>query len=251
MKLLFKAIRFLFSGYITFIASLASIAGLIIAILNKTYAVFIALGILILFLSIVLLKFFSVVNRFLLQKTENGFHKFANYVRYSTNDGKHISYVLQKYIQAKVLMINEHVHKFHWSGTCEPIITSSLQEFVAFNRTPKGEYDEVILRFKTPLTYNDFAIVHIKMELDDSDNKSEPYCEQAVKEPLQLLDFRIELRHLEQNPDAKILKKKLGAPFSEYEILGYVKFDINSRCYEHSEFNPHVGYSYRIEWNKV
>lgn len=251
MKLFHKAIRFLLSGYFSFFASLASIGGLVIVISSKEYAVIIALVALILFLVIVLFKFFWVVNRFLLQKTEKGFHKFATYVRYSTEDGKHITYELHKYIQSKTLMISEHVHEFHWSGTCDPIITSSLQEFIEFNRTPKGEYDKAIFRFKTPLAYNDFAIVQLRMELDDSDNKSEPYCEQSIKEPLQLINFRIELRHIEKHPDAKILRKRMGVSFSEFEIIGFVKFDTNTRSYEHSQFNPNVGYAYRIQWEKT
>jgi hypothetical protein len=251
MKVLFRAIRFFFAGYFNLIASLASVTGLLISIFSNKDATEIALASLILFLSLILLRFFYVTKTFLLQKTEYGYHKFATYVRYSTDDGKHISYELHKYLQCKTIAMDEYVHEFYWSGSSQPVITSLLQTCSSFQKAPKGEYDKAILKFKKPLGYNEFAIVHVKMDIDDSDQRSSPFCEQAVKEVVQLLNFRIELRHLENHSDARISKRRLSAPVqSIYEPVSFSKFDTSSRAYEYTVFMPEVGYCYRIEWDK-
>jgi hypothetical protein len=251
MKLFLKATSFFFSGYFNLIASIASVLGLLIVLFSDKNDIIIALCSLILFLSLILIRFFAVTKTFILQKTEHGYHKFATYVRYSTDDGKHISYELHKYLQCKTIAMDEYSHEFYWSGTSEPIITSLLQTCVQFVKGPKGNYDKAILKFNKPLGYNEFAVVHVKMDIDDSDQKSLPFCEQAVKEVVQLINFRIELRHLEKHSDARILKRRMTAPVqSIYDHVAFSKFDPSSRTYEHTIFTPEVGYLYRIEWDR-
>jgi len=249
---LFKLLKIFSDGTFALIASISSVFGLLIVIFFDKVALIVALSCLVLFLLLILLRFYSVTKRFILQKTENGYHKFATYIRYSTTDGKHIAYELHKYLQCKKIIMDEYVHSFHWSGTKEPIISSDLQECTGFYKTPLGEFDRATFRFKKPLTYNDFTIIHIKMDIDDSDFASRPYCQQGVKEPLQLINFRVELLHKDNNPDAKILKRKISSGQIEntYENIGFVKFDTVSRSYEKSIFFPTVGYSYKIEWEK-
>jgi hypothetical protein len=147
--------------------------------------------------------------------------------------------------------MDEYVHEFYWSGSQEPIISSLLQNCSPFIKAPKGEYEKAVLKFKKPLSYNEFAVVHIKMEIDDSDQKSLPYCEQAVKEVVQMINFRIELRHLEKHSDAKISKRRMNAPVKDaYDHVAFTKFDPSSRAYEYTVFTPEVGYYYRIEWER-
>jgi hypothetical protein len=249
MKLFLKVVNFFFSGYFNLIASLASIIGILVLLFKDKYAIIIALVSLVIFLIIILLRVFYLTQKFILQKTENGYHKFATYVRYSTEDGKHIVFELHKYLQCKSILMNEHEHNFYWTGTESPRISSSLQEFKEFVKMPKGQYDKAIFRFKTPLSYNDFAIVHIRMDLNDENQQSKPFCEQTINEPIQLINFRIELRHLANNGQAKFLRRRVGTPITqEYDILDYVAFDSHSRSYEYSKFNPDVGFCYRLEW---
>lgn len=249
MKYLFKFLKFVFSTHFSLIASLASIVGLIIVFIQNRLSVYVALIAFILFLLIILIRLFFVFKTFLLQKTENGYHKFAIYVRYSTEDGSHISYELHKYIQCKSVIMNEHEHSFHWTGSKDPVISSHLQDYLRFIRTHEGEYDKAIFRFKRPLTYNDFCIVHIKMDLDDSDGKSKHFCDQSILEPVQLVSFRIELKHLDDAKDAKIMRRRLNTKLiQDYDTIGYIKFDPKSQSYEHNIFNPETGYSYMVNW---
>lgn len=186
----------------------------------------------------------------MIQKTENGYYKFATYLNYSTKDGQHIVYELQKYLQCKTFMMDDHIHDFYWTGTNPPIVSSTLQEFKrVIKGANKGDYDKVLLKFKTPLLYNDFSIVHIKMDLDDSDNSSKPFCSQKIIEKVQLISFRIELKHLENNQEARLERKKINTQLDqEYELVEYISFDQNSRSYSYNLFDPEVGYSYRIKW---
>jgi hypothetical protein len=162
MKSLVAFTRNFFNGYLSFIASLASIIGLILTFCIREWAVVIALITFVIFLTLILIRFFIVVKTFLLSKTIDGFHRFATYIRYSTEDGCLISYEVHKFLQCKIIASSEHIHKYHWSGSKNPVINSDLQEIAEIRIVP-DDYDEIVLRFKKPLTYNEFAVVHIKM----------------------------------------------------------------------------------------
>jgi len=251
MNSIVRTIKLFFSGYFSLVASIASIIGLIIVFVPNKNQDLIALLAFIIFLLIIIVKFFFVAQKFLQQHTESGYRKFATYVRFSTEDGKHISYVIQKYIQCKTLVMDEHVHEFSWTGSHAPIISSTQQEFKELQRTGDGHYDKAIFKFKTPLSYNDFAIVDIKMDLDDSDKKAKPFCAQRVTEKIQLLSLRIELKNVSKIHNARIMRKKINTPLDqEYKAVDFVPFDTHSRSYEYNLYNPEVGYSYKIDWSE-
>lgn len=244
-----SALKRFFSGTFGLIASIASIIGLIIVFVPDENKAVIALSVFVIFLIIILFRIFFVVETLLSRSYEKGFYKFATYVRYCTNDGNHIAYDLYKYVQCKTISLSEYEHDFYWSGTRPPVISSKLQKFISIVQSPNGGMDKATFEFKTPLVYNDFGVIHIRMDLDDTDNRSQHYCEQTIKEEVHILNFRIELLHLANNADAKIMRKRLSAIQSRgYEVIGYVKFDTNSKSYEHLLFNPEMGYAYRIEW---
>lgn len=248
MKSLINLSKHFFSGYFSLIASLASIIGLFIIFLPNKNQTIIALIAFIVFLLIILLRLFFVVKTFLLQKTEDGFHKFATYMRYYTNDGKHITYEAYKYIQCKTLIMDEHHHEFYWTGKSVPIIKSDIQRFMGTSKSTNG-YEKATLKFITPLTYNDFAVVHLKMDLDDSGQISETHLEQRVKEKVQFINFRVELRHCKNKKDARVMRKVINSP-GGYSIIDYVKFDTLNRSFEYSFPNPDAGYLYRLEWDR-
>lgn len=251
MKPTFKFLNFFFSGYFNLIASLCSVIGLLIAIFFSANPTIVALCALVVFLILILFRVFFVTSKFILQKTEGGYHKFATYVRYSTDDGKHLIYEVHKFLQCKKVLMDEYVHDFYWTGTQPPLITSSMQDFVSFVHTPSGDYDKAIFRFRKPVIYNDFVIVHIKMDLDDSDERSSTHCEQTIKESVQLLNFRIELRHLATHPDAKVMKRRINSQLIDnWELVTFVPFDATSKSYEISLAHPETGYSYKLIWER-
>lgn len=251
MKLLWGGLKHFFSGYFSLIASIASILGLIIVFIPNKNQDIIALIAFIVFLLIILWRIFYVTKQFLLLKTEKGEHRFATYVNYSTIDGIHVCYELHKFLQCKTFIINEHIHEFSWSGTKMPVVTSMRQDIVRVEKsTSKEDYDKLILKYRKPLIYNDFSVVHIKMDIDDSDRQSRPYCSQRIEEEIQLLSFRVELKNLTASHDAKIMRKKFKTNLEqEYQTIGFVPFDTHSRSYYHVEFQPEIGYAYKIDWS--
>lgn len=250
MKNIIKLTKFLFTGYFSFIASLASIVGLLYVVFTDKDKTIIALVCLILFLLALLFIVFNFLNNSLKSNSENGFYKFATYVKYSTDDSKIINYELHKFIQCKSIIMDEHTHRYYWTGTKKPIISSEFQEFI--NTTEEGNgYVNAFFKFKTPLVFNQFGIVHIKMICDDSDQKSKTHVEQKINESVQLLNFRIELKYKKNNTtqSARILKKLIGSP-KEFELIDTTIFDNKSKSYEYSLNYPLIGHIYKIEWDR-
>ena len=154
-------------------------------------------------------------------------------------------------MQCKTLIITEHTHNFHWTGTNPPVVSSNQQDFLRVEKSANGEdYDKAIFRFKKPLTYNDFTIIQFKMDIDNSDNKGKKYVAHKVEENIQLINFRVELMYLVNGKDAKILRKKLNTSLEmSFENIGFVKFEEKTKSYSHSIYNPEVGYTYRLDWS--
>ena len=68
MKLIARLLKYFFSGYVSFIASLASIIGVIIIFMSNKNQIIIALLAFILFLVIILFRVFYITKTFILQK---------------------------------------------------------------------------------------------------------------------------------------------------------------------------------------
>ena len=252
MKTLWKLLRYFVSDSFTAIAGLASIIGVLYLLFAQKTNTIIALLLFIIFLIIILTKFILLANSFVSQKTKSGHLKLVNYVRYSTMDGKLVHYETHRYIQSKSLIIDEYVHLFVWSGTKSPKISSTQQKFVKLIRAQgDADLDKAIFKFKKPLIYNEFAIVEIIMDIDDSNYSSKPYCAQVINEAIQLISYSIELKHLANNNNALIQRKIMGARVDqEYETLYSIPFDEKSRSYHYNLFHPELGYNYRIYWGQ-
>jgi hypothetical protein len=188
----FNYLTRLFGNYFNLIAGSASIVGLFIVFLpNKNQAI-IALCAFITFLLIILLRIFWLTEQFLKNKSENGYDKLATIVRYNSEGGRFITYEIQKYIQCKMLIMDKHIHEFYWSGSRLPKVESETMNFDSIKEGEDG-YKKAILKFKTPLVYNGFFMVHIRMKMDDTDQRSKPYISMRVKEKTQLITFKVEL----------------------------------------------------------
>ena len=251
----FKPFNYLtkvFGNYFNIIAGLASIIGLFIVFLPGKNQVIIALSAFIVFLLIILLRIFWLTEQFLKNKSENGYDKLATIVRYRSEDGRFITNEIQKYIQCKMLIMDKHIHEYYWSGSGQPIVESDTMNFDSIKDSEDG-YKKAILKFKNPLVYNGFFIVHIRMKMDDADQISKPYINMRVKEKTQLITFKVELfyKHGNHVQNARISKKKLAtlAPAGD-EYIDNIPFNTKTFSYEYNIYDPEVGYSYKIEWEK-
>ncbi|HWZ21691.1 MAG TPA: hypothetical protein VNW06_03505 [Cytophagaceae bacterium] len=251
MKLIAQLGKFFLSGYYATIGTTASIVGIILIFIPNPWAIIFALTIVVVILLWVFIKLINLLDSFFSNTTSEGYLKFATYCLYSTPDGNHVHYELHKFIQCKKLIMDSHKHEFKWSGTIDPKVTSTQQNFIriipAIN---KGEMDNAVLKFKKPLIYNEISLVEIIMDMDDSDHRSLKLVGHAVKETIHLLSFAVELKHLKTSKDARLCRRMLNsATQQDIETIEFVKFDSTSRTYRYNLFNPEPGYHYRLDWS--
>lgn len=243
-----------FEYNLTIIASLSSIASIVLLIFNSHTTGVIALLLLLIFLILIYIRFFLALKKLLFISFPDGFIKLSTEVIYSTIDGKFITYENYKFLQCKQPILNEFSHNFKWSGSKTPIIKSNFQIVSGdIIKRDKDNFDSIMLKFTDPVFFNQVFVVHTKMELDDSDNRSKPYIETKIDTPLKLLSVRVELKHKDISyiEKAQLRRKKINATLNaEYEDLDYISFDQNSKSYHLTLCNPEPGYYYRLDWTK-
>lgn len=236
------------------LGGLASIIGLIVLIVKgDNVAAFIALGAIIFFISAVFTRVYLVTKRFLERRYNDEFRKIASFVEFRTEDGDHYVCEWFKQVQFKRIIGSEYNHGFYWSGSKPPDIESDLQNVNGVSKTPEGHYDKVYLKLRKPLLYDESEMIHVRMNLDDSDDAALPYLETKVDEPIKLVSWRVELRHKPDTFDEKALvkKKKVEAQVSPtYDLITSVPFNHDSKSYTYKLIDPEPGYYYKIEWEK-
>lgn len=236
------------------ITGIASIASLVLFFTTSVINGAIALAIFAVFLLIILLKLFSVLDKIVRFKTKNGYLNIATYYRYYTTDGKVIDFGVQKHIMCKQAVQSNYTHEFYWTGSKIPEINSDTMSFVSVTKGSEGSYDKANFQFKKPLMYNDVGIAHVSMLLDDSDLRSQPFIMSRVEGTLNLLHFEVVLKHKahqENVPDARLLKKN-GASQVDlgFNIIKTIPFDHLTASYETTIYDLSVGYIYKIEWDR-
>jgi hypothetical protein len=184
----------------------------------------------------------------------HGYETLSTFVRYSTSDGDNIQYETFRHIQNKALIRDHIEHEFRWTGSTPPKVTSCLQEVGDIQPVEGTARSKVRVNFKKPILFNEVEVVHLRMEINDSDHKSETYVGLLVREPTKTITFKVELLHAKQKYNgayAKVLRgdldKNNGNPPKE---IASVKFDIVSKSFEYILPNPQPGYRYSLEWDR-
>ena len=233
--------------FVTITGSIASIISLLtLTFQDKINAIF-ALFFIIVFLVLLLLR--ALLFKF---KHPSGAIKISTLNKYVTENGKNICYEVRKHIQSKKFVLRHYHHKFKWSGSNEPKIFSDLQEVLLTTRGNNIEYDEIKLKFKKPLFYNEIGLIHLKMDLDDSDNKSKPYLAIKVEEPTKMIQFQCVLKYKPDGYDnkARLYRYKINSPIFSESTIKKVNFDLITKSYDETVYNPDVGYYYVLKWEK-
>lgn len=230
------------------ILGLITVIGFIFTFIGSPFHATIALIACILFLLIVLFRIFWVTEKYLQIKTRTGFEKLSTSVKYHTRDGKFINYELKKYLQCKRTIASTHEHIYHWTGSKSPGIESETMILQQVQDADNG-YKKAVFKLKEPLIYGSVFVAHIKMQLDDSDKKSEPQLEQMVLERMQLISFKVQLLYKRGNVgDAQLMRRPNNQTNLPYEFLEAIPFDKKMFSYEYNLFSPEVGYTYRLSW---
>ncbi len=252
-KNFFTSLNSVFSGKFAFLASLASILGLIILILKDDWAIKIALMFFCLMLTVFTAYLIYTLYRILDIKQVDHENR-STFIKYETTDGNKITYETYKLLQSKKPVLTEFDYNFKWTGSIFPEVTSDFQEVInVVDEKNPNSYDKAILKFKRPLYYNQNTVLHFKAILDDVDKQSQPYVETKVKEEVDIIHYRIVLKNKPNNYNANaILEKRkiINETANGFEKIREISYDTVSKSYEYHLLNPEIGFFYRIRWEK-
>lgn len=183
-----------------------------------------------------------------------GYKPIATFVRYSTVDGKVVTHETFRQIQIKFAYLNEIEHKYRWSGSHAPDVTSLMQKVSEPVLEESSGFQVRKIRFERPRFFNETEVVHLHSTMNDVDGRSEPYVSLLVDLPIAMVQFRVELLHCvkinQVGMTAFFERKRKTVTRSEYEPVTTVAFDPTSRAFQYLLNNPEPGYEYRLRWEK-
>ena len=242
----------IFYGVTGFSALCTTIA---VFVKGSSLQVNLAVGAVYLFLTAVFVMLWRTANRELGNKYPRGYKALAHFVHYKTIDGDIVSCELYKTIQIKRPFATHHEHPFYWTGSNSPEVSSNLQTISndPIRETPGDEYNKLQLGLDKTALYNETVIIHIKMEIDDSNHASEPKVTFRVDEPVQVLRWNVELRYKADGKNvkpARLERRKINSirPQS-FKRIRTVDFDNSTKSY-HTVGAPEVDYHYRLTWDR-
>jgi hypothetical protein len=239
-------------GYLAVLVTLLGVS--IRNILDDNTTAWIALTVFIVALAFSCYRFYYVTRCMITRRYPEGFLPLSSFVRYVCSDGKHISYEAFRHIQIKQPYMSSFKHKFSWSGTQRPKCESDLQEIGKTEEIPGVTTKSLELKFKKPRIYNDVEIVHVKMQIDDSDQKSGTFISQTVHMPIKLICFRVELLSADAKYNGKYasLRRKFipnGKSALEEEVQT-IPFDPHTKAFFCQVTDPEPGYDYTLSWER-
>jgi len=240
----FKEMLILISNLLSkpfyFLATLSSLIGFLIIFTSDKDKILISF----LFFNFLLLVLISTLIYTLLKllsKSTSDFESKSTFIKYETLDGNKISYEVFKLIQCKRPILSEYEYSFKWSGTHLPKVSSELQKVEhVLDSKNSSVYDKAILKFSKPLNYNDSCVINFKADLDDTDKQSETYISNRIIRPVDVIHYRIVLRHKEVNANAIIERRKIESVSQTFNEVRQVAFDKTSKSYEYPLLNPEL-----------
>ena len=243
---------FEFLGYLAVIATLMGVSAS--TLMTDEYKAWVAIFLVVATVAFICIQIFRITKRQMEMQHPNGFSALSAFVRYASTDGKNITYEVFRHIQIKRPCQSYFEHKFMWTGSIQPKCESDLQEIGSIDSIKGESTKSVKLKFKRAKVYNDVEVIHLKMTMDDSDQKSESYIQQSVLSPVSVICFRVELLYADIKYFGKraILTRKetsKGHRASD-EILDHYSFDASAKSFYCSIAEPEPGYTYRLSWER-
>lgn len=237
-----------------FIASLCSIASLVLLFVNNKLACIIALMVFCLGLLILLYGILRGINKMVRDNSDDEYKRIASFFVFHSSDGVKSTFEVFRTIQSKRLFLTHIKYNFKWTGTTPPVLSSRAQviDCIKYNSN-KNAWDEATIRFTQPLKYNECAVVNVRTENDDCDNQAQPYLSSKLETPIDVIGFRVLLSYKPDgyNTPAKLQRKQIDTEIDGgYETIGSVPFDKEHKSYYHCLINPESGYVYKLEWEK-
>lgn len=251
---MYKFIKRYIYPYLVDAASIASIIGIIVVFCSQQYAVIVALITFCVVLLLILIGVIVAINKFMATNYKDAYKKVSSFYIFRSDDGIKSTFETYRLIQCKRPILSEIEYKYKWTGTKQPKLTSDKQ--VVEQLPSSGDpnvWDKAIIKFPTPLSYNESTVLHIRTENDDIDKKAKPWIECSLNSPIEIMLFRVLLSYKAKSYSKKALlkRRKLDAEVGvDYDVIETVDFDSKYKQYNHIVLNPEPGYSYRLEWDK-
>lgn len=185
-----------------------------------------------------------------------GYIPVATFIRYRTSDGLNLFYETFRHIQIKTAYMKSFRHRFFWTGSKTPNVESSLQKVGALTGDNPAKPKTVELEFKEYRRYNDTEIVHVEMQLDDSDQQSQTFVCATVDSPMRFIHFRVELLHYNKanqyGKTAILGKRSIGAnEHAGFSLIKQVSFNPLTKSYECIVPHPEPGFKYQLSWERI
>lgn len=236
------------------LASLCSIAGLVLLFINSKTACIIALAVFCLGLMAILYAVFKAINKLVLDNSDKEYRSISSFYVYQSNDGRRSTFEVYRLLQCKRLFLTEIPYNFKWTGTRQPVLASNAQtiENVRHNED-KNKWDGAVIKFRRPLRYNECTVVNVRMENDDFDGEARPWISCNLVTPIEMMSFRVMLSYKPDgyNRPAVFERKKIDTEIDgEYEYLESIDFNTGNKLYSFCKVNPEPGYIYRLRWEK-
>lgn len=219
--------------WLAILSGTSSIAGFFVALSSDQSKVVIVLIAIIVFLVALLLSVWYAIHKIVHKEFDRGYIKLSFFTKCEYVNQNHIIYDGYRLIQSKRAFLPSIKWAFKWSGSKQPIISSTLQDCDGkIIENTSNDYDHVVLKFKKALSYNESAVVHFHANMDDVDNTAQPYLDVRIEEPISVVDFRVILAYKDDHfsERAQFMRKPInsGIP-TDYQILETVSFNSYSK----------------------
>ena len=174
-------------NWVVGVSVISSIVGLIIVFLSDKNAVIVSLVTFCFVLIVILVGVGITLHRLLKQNFPEPYERISSFYEFRSDDGQKSVFEVYRLIQSKRALLTHIEYKFKWSGTKPPTIFSNSQILgdPVFSKDP-NVWDKCDIHFKSPLTYNESTVVHIRTENDDYDGKASPYISTRLDSPINL-----------------------------------------------------------------
>lgn len=249
---------------LSIIGAICSIAGVVIMLFSNKDIAIIALVCVIIALLVVITCIYiyfrqylkqerSYLDQFIAQEYPKEFLKLSFFTTYKQINNTRSEYDGYRIIQSKRPELKEVPWGIKWSGSKLPKVSSTLQGCNELVNPKTNNYDEVVLRLKKPLKYNETTELHLHAEMDDIDGTAQPYLEAKIESPDCVVHFRVILcnKGSDYNANANLKRMPIQSGCSPlYETVETIPFNTITHSYEHVLNAPETGYYYRLEWEK-
>lgn len=238
----------------TFIASLCSIAGLVLLFINTTWTVVIALVIYGIGMTILVGGILLGINKMVHDDSKDDYKRISSIFIFQSNDGIKSTFEVFRTIQCKRLFLTEIPYSFKWSGSIVPKLESRIHTLGTMHHNEdRNRWDNTMIQFKHPLKYNECTVINVKTENDDTDGKAKPWISSRLESPIEMMTYRVLLAYkgANFNKPAYFERKKIDSQIDgDYMTIESVPFDKEHKSYFYCATNPEPGYIYRLRWEK-